>query len=112
MSSVTATIEHPGIRYVVCPVHLDGTLTGEKPRLRHDPDCSHFEWRDGTILGTPQLATEEQMRTLRACKTCIGVRAGSSEDAGPGIKGGRIGEVCPSCNEAMPLTRVCDNCSS
>src|SRR5438445_386452 len=59
VSSVTDTIEHPDIRYVVYPVHLDGSRTGEKPRLRHDPDCSHFEWRDGTILGTPEPATEE-----------------------------------------------------
>ena len=31
---------------------------------------------DGTILGTPELATEEQMQILRACKTCIGTRRG------------------------------------
>ena len=77
MSSVAGTVEHPDIRYVVYPVHLDGSRTGAKPRLRHDPDCSHFEWRDGTILGTPELATEEQMHTLRACKTCIAARAES-----------------------------------
>ena len=53
------------------PVHLDGTYTGAKPRLRHDPDCSHFEWGDGTRLGTPVPAAEDQMRTLHACKSCI-----------------------------------------
>lgn len=110
MSSVAGTMEHSDIRYVVYPVHLDGTPTGAKPRLRHDPDCSHFEWGDGTILGTPQPATEEQMQTLRACKTCIAARA-ESRDARPGMKDGRIGEVCPTCNQAMPLTGVCDNCS-
>ncbi len=52
-------VEHPDIRYVVYPVHLDGTLTGAEPRLRHDPDCGHFEWGDGTILGTPVLATSD-----------------------------------------------------
>ena len=111
MAFVAGTIEHPDIRYVVYPVHLDGSLTGAKPRLRHDPDCSHFEWGDGTILGTPELATVEQMQTLRACKTCVAARAESSKDARTGAKKGRIGEVCPTCNQAMPLTRVCDNCS-
>jgi hypothetical protein len=105
------TMEHPDIRYVVYPVHLDGTLTGAKPRLRHDPDCGHFEWGDGTILGTPELATEEQMQTLRACKTCIAARAESSQDARRDMENGRIGEVCRTCNQAMPLTGVCDNCT-
>jgi hypothetical protein len=72
--------EHPNIRYVVYPVHLDGTLTGAKPRLRHDPGCSHFEWRDGTHLGTPVLATDEQMRILNACKSCIQRRGKSPRD--------------------------------
>lgn len=111
VSFVASTIEHPDIRYVVYPVHFDGSLTGAKPRLRHDPDCSHFEWGDGTILGTPELATVDQMRTLRACKTCVAARAESSKDAHIGAKEGRIGEVCPTCNQAMPLTSICDNCS-
>lgn len=108
---MAGTIEHPDIRYVVYPVHLGGSLTGAKLRLRHDPDCSHFEWEDGTILGTPELAAAEQMQTLRACKTCVATRAESSKDARTGAKKGRIGEVCPTCNQAMPLTRACDNCS-
>jgi hypothetical protein len=111
VSSVASTVEHPDIRYVVYPVHLDGSRTGANPRLRHDPDCSHFEWGDGTILGTPELATEEQMRTLRACKTCVAVHAESSKDARSSMKDGRIGEVCPTCNRAMSLTGICDNCS-
>ncbi len=64
--------EYPDIRYVVPPVHLDGTLTGAKPRMRHNLGCGHFIWPDGTVLGTPREADEEEMRTLRACKTCIG----------------------------------------
>jgi hypothetical protein len=52
-------LEHPDIRYVIYPVHLNGVPIGAQPRLRHDPDCSHFGWGDGTVLGTPQLATEE-----------------------------------------------------
>jgi hypothetical protein len=60
---MAGTVEHPDIRYVVHPVHLDGTPTGAMPRLRHDPDCSHFEWEDGTVLGTPQLAAREDLTT-------------------------------------------------
>jgi hypothetical protein len=67
-------VEHPDIRYVVYPVHLSGKLTGAEPRMRHHPDCGHFKWRDGTILGTPVLATDKQMRTLQACKDCINRR--------------------------------------
>jgi hypothetical protein len=105
------SVEHPDIRYVVYPVHLDGTLTGAEPRLRHDPDCGHFEWRDGTILGTPVLASEEQMQTLQACKSCISRRAESHGPASQWVKGARAGRVCPTCNQVMPLTGTCDNCT-
>lgn len=103
--------EHPDVRYVVYPVHLDGRPTGDPPRLRHDPDCGHFEWGDGTRLGEPVLATEDQMRTLRACKSCLerrGVVAGSSRQ---GARDGRTGALCPTCYQEMALTGVCDNCS-
>lgn len=106
---MTEAVEHPDIRYVVSPVHLDGTLTGAKPRLRHDPDCSHFEWGDGTILGTPVLATDEQMRTLRACKSCIDRREWRG-DTRQSVQEGRPGRLCPTCNQVMPLTGICDNC--
>ncbi|MGI8451397.1 MAG: hypothetical protein ACR2MP_30275 [Streptosporangiaceae bacterium] len=108
---MAGTVEHPDIRYVVHPVHLDGTTTGAKPRLRHDPDCTHFEWGDGTVLGTPQLATEEQMQTLRACKTCIEARLGPQGGDRHDGKNGRTGELCPTCNQTMSLTGVCDNCA-
>jgi hypothetical protein len=68
---MTSAVEHPDIKFVVYPVHMAGTLTGATPRMRHDPDCGHFKWGDGTVLGTAVLATEEQMRSLRACKSCI-----------------------------------------
>jgi hypothetical protein len=77
---MAGAVEHPDIRYVVYPVHLDGTLTGAKPGLRHDPGCSHFEWRDGTHLGTPVLATDEQMQSPNACKSCIGRRGESPRE--------------------------------
>jgi ssDNA-binding Zn-finger/Zn-ribbon topoisomerase 1 len=101
---MSGAVEHSDIRYVVYPVHLDGTPTGAKPRLRHDPGCGHFESGDGTILSPPQLATEEQMQTLRACKTCIGTRIDSPKDAHHNVKDGRTGGLCPACNQMMPLT--------
>src|ERR1700722_9585560 len=104
-------VEHPGIRYVVYPVHVNGMPTGAQPRLRHDPDCSHFEYRDGTVLGNPQLATEEQMQTLRACKTCVETRRGSRGDSRHDMKDGKTGGLCPTCNQTMSLTGVCDNCA-
>jgi hypothetical protein len=76
---MNAEVEHPEIKYVVYPVHLDGTLTGAPPRMRHDPDCGHFVWGNKTVgyktLGTPVLATPEQMKTLRACKSCLARRS-------------------------------------
>lgn len=75
---MTAEVEHPDIKFVVYPVHLDGTLIGTQPRRRHYPDCGHFEWRDGRRLGTPVPATDDQMHTLKACKTCIASRGKSA----------------------------------
>jgi hypothetical protein len=102
------TVEHPDIRYVVYPVHRDGSLTGARPRLRHEPGCSHFEWEDGTLLGTPELATEEQMRTLNACKTCIGSRSESPGKGGHSVKDRRTGGLCPTCSQVIPLTGICE----
>lgn len=68
---MTGAVEYPDIKHVVRPVHLDGTLTGAEPRMRHRPGCGHFKWPAGIVLGTPEPATEEQMRALRACKSCI-----------------------------------------
>lgn len=108
---MSGEVDHPDIRYVVYPVHRDGTPTGGLPRMRHDPDCGHFDWGDGEILGTPVLATEEQMRTLRACTSCVTRRFDSSGNSSPRGEGGKLGELCPTCHQVMPLTRVCDNCS-
>jgi hypothetical protein len=108
---MAAVVEHPDVRYVVYPVHVNGVPTGAQPRLRHDPDCSHFEYRDGTVLGTPQLATEEQMQTLRACKTCVETRGGSRGGGRHDTKDSKTGGLCPTCNQTMSLTGVCDNCA-
>jgi hypothetical protein len=67
---VKRQVEHPDIRYVIYSVYRDGTLTGGLPRMRHDLDCSHFDWGCGEILGTPAPATDAQMSTLKACTTC------------------------------------------
>lgn len=97
---------HPEIRHVVYPVHLDGTRTGQPPRMRHDPDCGHFDWGTGEMLGTPVMATPEQMRMLGACETCIAARERNSRRGSDGMPGG----LCPACRQIMPLTGVCDNC--
>jgi hypothetical protein len=103
-------VEHPDIRYVVYPLHLDGTPTGAEPRMRHYPDCGRFEWPDGVRLGTPVVATEEQMQTLRACKTCVNSRGGSSGTIPNNPSEARVGRLCPSCHQMLPLTGRCDNC--
>jgi hypothetical protein len=109
---MASTIEHPGIRFVSYPVHLDGTRTGAQPRKRHNPGCGHYDWEDGTIPGTPEPATGKQMETLPACKACIGSRGLSSRDSRSAAKEGRTGEVCSTCYQLMPLTGTCDNCAS
>ncbi len=49
-------IEHPEIRYVVPSIHrTDGTLNGKPPKMRHDPDCTHYNFRGGKRWGTPEL---------------------------------------------------------
>jgi Restriction endonuclease len=40
---MTDAAVYPNIKYVVRPVHLDSTLTGAKPRMRHNPGCGHFK---------------------------------------------------------------------
>ncbi len=77
---------HPEIRYVVYPVHLDGTPTGQPPRMRHDLECGgkHFDWRNGEVLGTPVPATpgpDEDARGLRALR-----RSPSQNLAGAGAR--------------------------
>jgi hypothetical protein len=103
-------VEHPDIRYVVYPVHLDETPTGAEPRMRHYADCGHFEWPDGVRLGTPAVATDEQMRTLRACKTCVKSRGESSGAIRGKPSEARTGGLCPTCHQMLPLTGLCDNC--
>jgi ssDNA-binding Zn-finger/Zn-ribbon topoisomerase 1 len=104
------TVEYPSIKFVSYPVHLDGTKTGAQPRMRHFPGCSHFDGGDGTIPGTPELATKKQMETLNVCKTCMGSRGLSTRGAGSLKTESRTGVVCPTCSQQMPLTGTCDRC--
>jgi hypothetical protein len=55
----------------------DGTPNGKPPSMRHDRDCTHYNFRGGKRWGNPVEATEEQMRTLKACTTCVRKRAKS-----------------------------------
>jgi len=72
---------YPEIKYVVNLVHRDGTLIGAPPRMRHDLACGHFDWGDGEMLGTPELASPEQIRTPGACEHCVKARDKNS----PGV---------------------------
>lgn len=103
-------VEHPDIRYVVYLVHRDGTLTGAMPRMRHDPDCGHFDWDGGERLGTPVLANEEQMSTLKACTSCVQRRSDPAKANRAEKADGTIRQLCPTCYQTMPLTGTCDNC--
>lgn len=107
---VSALGEHPDIRYVVYPVHMDGTPTGKPPRMRHDPDCGHFDWGTGEILGTPRPATPEQMTSLGACDSCVARRSSTRTSHYLRQAEGKLGGICPSCRQTMPLTGICDNC--
>lgn len=104
-------IEFPGLVWVKDPVNPDsGEPTGQPPTMRHHEDCSHWH-RDGdhNLIGpAPYRASGEQMRMLRACKTC----ATATGSATPRLGGKpRHGEPCPACGQEMPLTGVCDNCT-
>lgn len=108
---MASPVEHPEIRFVVYPVHMDGARTGAKPRLRHYPDCWHFEWGDGVRLGTPEPATLDQMHNLKACKTCIASRGGSTGGTRLDSYENRTGKLCPNCNQLLPLIGFCDDCT-
>ena len=107
---MSAEVEHPDICYVVPGMHRNDTLSGQPPKTRHYRHCAggHFTWPDRSEpLGEPDLATEEQMRTLPACTDCITMGEGSP---GSSTREDRLGDVCPSCYQVMPLTGICDNC--
>lgn len=87
---------------------MDGTEIGSAPRMRHFVDCGHFIFEDGTVLGTPILASAEQMRDLPVCKTCVQREFGS--EASGGGRALRYGDPCATCFQTLPITGICDNC--
>ena len=74
---MSAEVEYPSIQYVSDPVHMNGDLTGRPPRFHHYEDCGHFKFSGGLVVGTRKLATPEQMRTLKACGSCVKRRSNS-----------------------------------
>jgi hypothetical protein len=97
--AMAGAVDHPDIRFVVDPVHMDGTLTGAKPRMRHRPGCRHFKWPNGKALGTPVLATEAQMRSLRPCKSCVASRGSARGETPPKHERAQRWGPCAGCNQ-------------
>ncbi len=106
-------IGHPEIRYVVPPVDMNGVATGHAPRKRHDVDCGHFTFDGDTVLGSPQLATEEQMRDVPPCRDCVSRTASAEREsqarAPPAPPPGRCARPAlsprpPSTAHAIPAT--------
>ena len=78
--------------------------------MRHHPGyCSHFTESDGGMLGEPVPATPEQMLELPACKHCVDAQGGSGRARTD--RDGAHGEPCPTCQVALPLTGICDDCA-
>ena len=103
-------ISHPEIRYVVPPVDMNGVATGQAPRKRHDLDCGHFKFDDGTIRGSPQLATEEQMRNMPPCRDCVSRRSSAERESQARGSAGPTGPLCPTCFVSTSLNGKCDTC--
>lgn len=101
-------IDHPEIAFVVPRVKLDGSASGLSVTMRHDLDCGHFKYPDGSSLGTPVRATEEQMSTLPACKDCIAKVKDRHRTVS--VDGVRTGGICPTCFVAMPVAGNCEYC--
>ncbi len=103
-------IGHPEIRYVVPPVDMNGVATGHAPRKRHDVDCGHFTFDGDTVLGSPQLATEEQMRDVPPCRDCVSRTASAERESQARGSAGPTGPLCPTCFVSTPLNGTCDTC--
>lgn len=105
------SIAYPEIDHVLPPVGMDGTPTGAKPRKRHHPDCGHFTFPDGSTLGTPRVATAQELRALPPCKDCID----RTQEAAPAPKpvswDTPAGRLCPNCFVEMPVIGQCYTCA-
>lgn len=109
---MSTSVEFPGLIWVKDPVDLQGNVTGFPPRRRHHEICWHFCVNAaGTMVGPPPYrATDEQMRTLPACKTCAETESGASSAAGSPAGQARRGEICAACFIERPLFGACPNC--
>lgn len=103
-------ISHPELKYVVPPADMNGAATGQAPRKRHDLDCGHFKFDDGTVPGSPQLATEEQMRNLPPCRDCVSRTSSDERESRARGSAGPTGPLCPTCFVSTPLNGKCDTC--
>lgn len=80
----------PTVEWVKEPVDLEtGNRSGARIRMRHFLDCIHWHREAGSdrLLGQPPtLATDNQMSSLPACKSCVArAKALQHEDRGPRI---------------------------
>mgnify|MGYP006876022605 CR=1 FL=1 len=103
-------IEHPELRVVVPPTTWDGVPKAGAPRMRHlSGDCQHFTWPHG-IVGTPQPATDDEMRALPPCSDCVARHGQRTSLAVRSAPDRPIGATCASCFCELPVTGQCDNC--
>jgi hypothetical protein len=107
----TVRIENPEINLVVPPTTWDGAPKTGKPRMRHlSGDCQHFKWPGG-IVGNPRPATDEELRTLKACSDCVARNdAGRGSRMSSGAADRPLGRMCPTCYTELPVTGGCYHC--
>lgn len=70
------SFDHPTIEYVKEPIELTtGKQSGQRIRMRHFSDCTHWHREadnPGQLIGEPpRRATDEEMRTVPACGSCV-----------------------------------------
>ena len=70
------SFDYPTIEYVKEPVELTtGKRSGQRIRMRHFSDCTHWyreEDNPGQMIGVPpRRATDEEMRTVPGCGSCV-----------------------------------------
>ncbi|WP_091411277.1 helix-turn-helix domain-containing protein [Friedmanniella luteola] len=74
---------YPEISHVVWRLRDDGTrMLDQPPLIRHDLDCLHFKRWDRQTTHQFEAATEDQLRMLPACGSCMRQRRKSAPGAG------------------------------
>jgi alkylated DNA nucleotide flippase Atl1 len=80
------SFDWPTIEWAKVPIDRESEEPNGSPiRMRHFLDCPHwYRDADGRLLGEPPLlATDDQMRSLPACQTCV-VKAESANNPARG----------------------------